>query len=213
MRDDGTRDGPYAHTPDGLSRRGWMVLVVVTTLVMVVFAGTAAIALALPPRHPPASSTSPAWAYEAKIPQVNPAPTTLGGHARPSPTPSATAPLRSVSDLTIGDCLQTYASKDEDAYPVVGCASPHIAQLLSKGELPQGRDTPFPGAATLDTQIGELCQQHLDWGWVGVWNEDVQLDLRYPDTDARWATGSRTYYCFVYTYSRHELTGSAVASP
>jgi hypothetical protein len=59
--------------------------------------------------------------------------------------------------------------------------------------------------------VSDLCEQHLDWNWVAVWNEDVQVDLRYADTASEWASGDRTYYCFVYTYSRHELTGSAVA--
>ncbi|MCI0155409.1 septum formation family protein [Leifsonia shinshuensis] len=207
MRDSQAQKAPS----DGLSRRGWLVLVSVTAAVLVVAAGAAAFALGLPAGHAgPATSSPPAGAAR---PQLDPAPTPLGLPARPtpSPAPSATVPSRPLGTLAAGDCLQTYTSKSEAAYPVIDCASPHIAQLLSKGTLPQAAGAAFPGKTALDEQVGDLCEQHLDWAWVGVWNEDVQVDLRYADTPALWSAGDRSYYCFVYTYSRHELTGSAVA--
>lgn len=204
---------PNRETSDGLSRRGWLVLVSVTAAVLVVGAGAAAFALALPSGHtgPASSSTSPG---AASAPQFDPAPTPLGLPARPTPTPapSVTVPMRPLSTLAAGDCLQTYPSKSEAAYPVIDCASPHIAQLLAEGTLPSSAGAAFPGKDALDAQVGSLCEKHLDWAWVAVWNEDVQVDLRYADTPALWASGDRSYYCFVYTYSRHELTGSAVAS-
>jgi hypothetical protein len=116
-----------------------------------------------------------------------------------------------VDSLKPGDCLQTYDSKWADGYPVVDCSAPHIAQLLATGVLPQQPGAPFPGKAALDSQVSDLCEPFLNWDWVAIWNEDVQLDLRYPDTAERWTTGARTYYCIVYTFSRHELTGSARA--
>ena len=197
---------------DGLSRRGWIVVVAVTAAVAVVFAGVAAFALAPTSGHAPATETSPSSSQDAEA-HLNLAPTPLGLPPRPTSTPpAATVPFRPIGTLTAGDCLQTYTSKTADAYPVIDCASPHIAQLLSKGDLPQSPDAAFPGKDALDAQVGDLCEQHLDWDWVAVWNEDVQVDLRYADTAASWASGDRSYYCFVYTYSRHELTGSAVAS-
>ena len=213
MRGSPSRDEQAtAGSSDGLSRRGWIVLVAITAAVTVVFAGVAAFALAPTSGHAPATASSPSPSQNAS-PQLNLAPTPLGLPARPTSTPpAATVPFQPVGTLTAGDCLQTYPSKTADAYPVIDCASPHIAQLLSKGELPQSPDAAFPGKDALDAQVGDLCEQHLDWDWVAVWNEDVQVDLRYADTAASWASGDRSYYCFVYTYSRHELTGSAVAS-
>lgn len=204
---------PHTEPTDGLSRRGWTVLVSVTAAVVVVGAGAAALALGLPSGHA-SSATQPAQAGTASAPQLDPGPTPLGLPARPTPTPqpAATVPSRPVGTLAAGDCLQTYASKEAAAYPVIDCASPHIAQVLSEGTLPQPAGAAFPGKDALDAQVGGLCEQRLDWAWVGVWNEDVQVDLRYADTAAHWASGDRSYYCFVYTYSRHELTGSAVAS-
>ncbi len=120
-------------------------------------------------------------------------------------------PSQPVGSLKPGDCLQLYPSKWADAYPVVDCAAPHIAQLLSEGVLPQPAGAPFPGVRALDTQVADLCAAPgMNWHWVAIWGEDVMTDLRYPNSAAQWATGDRAYYCFVYTYSRHELTGSAM---
>ncbi|WP_431246503.1 hypothetical protein [Leifsonia xyli] len=116
-----------------------------------------------------------------------------------------------MDSLQPGDCLETYPSKDADGYPVVDCSAPHIAQLVSKGTLPQPAGAPFPGTRALDAQVGDLCAAPgLNWHWVAIWGEDVMTDLRYPDTPAKWDTGARHYYCIVYTFSRHELTGSAM---
>jgi len=158
-----------------------------------------------------ADSPAASEAAAPRIPRAEPEPAPLGLPPRPTPTHVATEPVRPIASLKPGDCLQTYDSKWADGYPVVDCSAPHIAQLLATGTLPQPAAAAFPGKDALDAQIGDLCEPSLDWHWVAIWNEDVQLDLRYPDTDARWATGDRTYYCIVYTFSRHELTGSVLA--
>ncbi len=198
-------------TGDGLSRRGWLILVAVTAAigVAVLVVGIATVGLPAGGARAAASSSSPAAAPHPPLPP--PAPTPLGLPPRPTATHVATVPSQPVGTLKPGDCLQTYDSKWADAYPVVDCAERHIAQLLTTGSLPQPADAAFPGKDALDTQVSSLCEPFLNWDWVARWNEDVQLDLRYPDTSEKWATGDRTYYCIVYTFSRHELTGSAVA--
>lgn len=182
----------------------------VTAAVVLALAGAAVFAPAPTSSHAPASAALPPSQDAAPLLDVAPTPLGLPPRSTSAPPP-ATVPFRAVGTLTPGDCLQTYPSKTADAYPVIDCGLPHIAQLLSKGELPQPRGAAFPGKDALDAQVGDLCEQHLDWEWVAVWNEDVQVDLRYADTISAWASGDRSYYCFVYTYSRHELTGSAVA--
>ncbi|WP_295121368.1 septum formation family protein [uncultured Leifsonia sp.] len=204
---------PHSTSSDGLSRRGWIVFVATTVVVLIALTGAAAIALgaSTDSAH---TTTAPAQGDQLRTPPAAPAAPTAtprGLPARADTTPAATAPSRPIGSLTSGDCLQTYPSQSADSYPVVDCASPHLAQVLWTGELPQPPGAAFPGTDALQTQIGDLCQQHLDWDWVAVWNEDVQIDERYPDSATAWASGGRTYYCFVYTYSRHELTGSALA--
>lgn len=199
-------------TTDGLSRRGWHLLIAATAAVAVVLLAVAVLTVAIPAGNSLAAASSTPQAVSPPSPHLDPAPTPLGLPPRPTPTHVATGPAEPVDSLTPGDCLQTYDSKWADGYPVVDCSAPHIAQLLSKGVLDQPSGTSFPGTDALDTQVSNLCEPFLNWHWVAIWNEDVQLDLRYPNSSEKWATGARSYYCFVYTYSRHELTGSAVAN-
>lgn len=182
-----------------------VVLAAVGVLAMGAAAGRARGGVSAAPQSSVPGADSP------RIPPIDPPPTPLGLPPRPTPTQVATAPSQPVGSLKPGDCLQLYPSKWADAYPVVDCAAPHIAQLLSEGVLPQPAGAPFPGAQALDTQVADLCAAPgMNWHWVAIWGEDVMTDLRYPNSAAQWATGDRAYYCFVYTYSRHELTGSAM---
>ncbi|GAA1444203.1 septum formation family protein [Leifsonia poae] len=199
-------------THDGLSRRGWILLASVTAAVAVgaVVLAVGFIAGGIPGGDSRASASSTLQAAPPHIPSLAPAPTPLGLPPRPTPTHVATVPSTSFDSVKPGDCLQTYDSQWANAYPVVGCSAPHIAQLLTRGVLPQPSGAAFPGTDALDTQVSDLCEPFLNWDWVAVWNEDVQLGLRYPNTSQQWATGTRSYSCFVYTFSRHELTGTAM---
>lgn len=206
------RDRRSPESQDGLSRRGWMVLVAATAAAAVVLLSVAAFANGRPPGRAQADTTA---APSAPPHPLDPAPTPLGLPPRPTHTPPvATVPEQPVGSIAVGACLQVFPSPREAAYPVIDCGSPHIAQVLSKGLLPQSADAPFPGVQALNTQVGDLCSAPglLDWNWVAVWNEDVQVELRYPDSATQWASGDRAYECFVDTYSRHELTGTAVAA-
>jgi hypothetical protein len=178
---------------------------------VVALVAAAALPSLIPADAPGNPRTTPQVEW-APTPNVNPRPTPLGVPPRPTHTEVATVPAQPVDSLRSGDCLQTYSSKWAAEYPMVDCAAPHIAQLLSRGVLPQPAGAPFPGTKALDAQVTDLCGAPgiLNWDWVAVWNEDVQIDLRYPNTATQWASGARSYYCFVYTFSRHELTGSAV---
>ncbi|MEV8212862.1 septum formation family protein [Leifsonia sp. NPDC077715] len=194
--------------PSGLSRRGWGVLAAITVAAMVGLGvvGAVAVGTAFGGSVPDASP-----AHAPAIPRASARPAPLGLPPRPTPTQVATVPSQPVDTLQPGDCLQVYPSKWADAYPVVDCSAKHIAQLTSKGVLPESPDAPFPGTKALDAQVGDLCAAPgLNWHWVAIWGEDVMTDLRYPATAAAWDSGDRRYDCFVYTYSRHELTGSAM---
>lgn len=184
-----------------------------TAAAVVALVPAAAFLTGIPAGHAQGHSSSTSQAAWAPTPHLDPEPTPLGLPPRPTRTEVATVPAQPVGSLKTGDCLQTYQSLWEDGYPVVDCAAPHIAQVLSRGSLPEPAGAPFPGTQALNAQVTELCTSPvlLNWDWVAVWNEDVQTDMRYPKTDAQWASGDRSYYCFIYTFSRHELTGSAVA--
>ncbi|MFE4469393.1 septum formation family protein [Leifsonia sp. NPDC056824] len=207
------RDRRSPGDPDGLSRRGWIVLVAATAGAAVVLLSVAAFANGLPAGHARADLTA---ATPSGPPHpLDPAPTPLGLPPRPTHTPPvATVPEQPVGSIATGSCLQVFPSPWANTYPVIDCASPHIAQVISQGALPQAAGAPFPGVQALNTQVGDLCTAPgiLDWNWVAVWNEDVQVELRYPNSATQWETGDRAYKCFVDTFSRHELTGTAVAA-
>ncbi|GAA4148630.1 septum formation family protein [Leifsonia shinshuensis] len=212
-RPDGAARTDDRSRPDGLSRRGWLILVGAVGAVAVAVLSVAAFAIAAPAGHAEADLTAAAPPAPPNPPE--PGPTPLGLPPRPTPTPPvATVPEQPVAGIPTGACLQVFPSPRAAAYPVVDCGAPHIAQVLSKGTLPQPAGAAFPGAQALNAQVSDLCTAPglLNWDWVAVWNEDVQVELRYPDTAAQWASGDRTYECFVDTYSRHELTGNAVAA-
>ena len=197
---------------DGLSRRGWLLLVTITVAVGVVLIAVGLFATGLPAGGPRADASSGPQAVTQHTPDTGLAPTPLGLPPRQTPTHVVTAPTSPLDSLKSGACLQTYVSKWANGYPVVDCSKPHIAQLLATGVLPQPAGASFPGTTALDTQVSDLCEPFLNWHWVAIWNEDVQLDLRYPNTNATWTSGARSYYCFVYTFSRHELTDSAMSN-
>ncbi|WP_345762474.1 hypothetical protein [Diaminobutyricibacter sp. McL0608] len=219
MRDSRSRtraEPTSAETPAGLSRRGWILFAGSTGAVVVVLSVAAAMLLAagIPAGRAHGHSSPSPHAASPQIVEPDPDPAPLGLPPRPTPTMVATVPAQPVDSLKTGDCLQVYPSPWAAGYPVVDCAAPHIAQLLSRGVLSQPAGEPFPGAQALEIQVTDLCSAPglLNWDWVAVWNEDVQTDLRYPNTAAQWNSGARSYYCFVNTFSRHELTGSAVAT-
>jgi hypothetical protein len=204
-------DQPDDTIPAGLSRRGWLLLVAITAGIGAVLLVVGVVATGIPGSGARAATSPTPAALAPHTFDPGSAPTPLGLPPRPTTTHVATVPAVPVASISRGDCLQTYDSKWADGYPVIDCSQQHIAQLLTKGDLPQPAGSAFPGTAALDSQISDLCEPFLNWHWVAIWGEDVQLDLRYPDTDAKWATGDRSYYCIVYTFSRHELTGSALA--
>jgi hypothetical protein len=204
-----------AGTPVGMSRRAWVLLVAAVGVIVIVLLVVSVTVLSGTVGRVRASS-GPAHAASGGAPGQGTAMTSIPEPMRsatPQPTPSG-GTTEPVSALATGDCLQTYGSPWASAYPVIGCDSPHIAQVLSVGTLPEGSDAVFPGAKAVASETFGLCSNHdlIDWNWVAVWNEDVLIDLRYPNTSAEWDAGQRSYYCFVYTYSHHELTGSAVPS-
>ena len=212
MKDSRSRTRDRVTSAAGLSRRGWLLFVGSTVAVAVALLAAAALLIGIPAGNARGLTSSP-HAEWAPTPNPDLAPTPLGLPPRPTRTMAATVPAQPVDSLKTGDCLQTYPSPWAAGYPVVSCAAPHIAQVLSRGVLPESSGAPFPGTQALETQVTDLCTAPglLNWDWVAVWNEDVQTDMRYPNTAVQWESGARSYYCFVFTFSRHELTGSAVA--
>jgi hypothetical protein len=109
-----------------------------------------------------------------------------------------------------GECLEPFDGPWAEEFTVVDCAMPHTAQLVLRGEVSTDDAAPFPGEAELATQVAALC------GAEGVVNPDTAaqagdllVEGSYPVTEAQWADGERTFYCFLTREAGATITGDA----
>ncbi len=143
----------------------------------------------------------------------------------PSPTPSASplpvvlplGPVKpgvySYSALLGGECLAPYTSPWEEKYTVVDCAIAHPAQLIHVGTFTDKATDPYPGVGELQKRINVLCTPTtiIDYALAGA-IPDLQVAASYAANQAQWASGNRTFYCFVNRSGGSAITGT-VAMP
>jgi len=156
-----------------------------------------------------------------QAPVAAPTTTSATPTTAPTPTPTETAAatgpqpagVHAWDSLRGGECVQPYTSPWEEEFTVVGCANPHTAELVYRGDFAGEADAPFPGEAVLAAQMNVLCSTPgvIDLAAVAAF-PDVQVQGSYPVTDEQWTNGQRNYYCFVSRSSAEPLTTS-VAGP
>lgn len=155
------------------------------------------------------SSHTPSVA-PSKSPSAAPAvPATPAAPAASGPAAPGTHPW---SDLHGGECLSSFQNAWQQTYDVVDCATPHAAQLVSTGALAGAAGSAFPGVKALDGLMGARCQgpSAINLGAAKAYS-DIQVSASYPATADQWATGARSYYCFVNRSGGGPLTGSLAA--
>jgi hypothetical protein len=144
----------------------------------------------------------------------------------PSQTPSATPTVLPVGPVAVGtykwdalrggECLAAYDSAWAEKFTVVDCATPHPAQMIFRGTFPGAEvaDAPYPGVDALQAQINLLCTTPsvINLGAAGAYN-DIQVAGSFPATAKQWASGSRSYFCFVTRSSGQPLTTSVAQAP
>jgi hypothetical protein len=118
------------------------------------------------------------------------------------------------TDLVGGECLTDFDTAWAEEFTVVACDTDHTAQLLARAELSAGTDAPFPGVDTLTTDVGVLCglPSVLNYGQAGG-TTDIRVTASFPVDAADWATGDRTYFCFVDRASGDVLPGDLRVVP
>jgi hypothetical protein len=118
------------------------------------------------------------------------------------------------SALVGGECLTDFDNAWAEEFTVVACDAPHAAQMLARGELSAGTDAPFPGVDTLTTDVGVLCSlpSVLNFGQANA-TTDIQISSSFPVDAEAWATGDRTYFCFVDRASGEPLPGDLRVVP
>ncbi|MFB2555788.1 hypothetical protein [Herbiconiux liangxiaofengii] len=148
----------------------------------------------------PVPTTAPAADTAQQPPQLPPAPAAPaapGDHAW--------------SDLFGGECLGTYTSPWEERFTVVDCATPHPAQVVTRGLFPEPAGATYPGEAELGARLNTLCTAPSVLNTAAASDvADLRWQGSFPATDADWAAGDRVYYCFFTTASGAPLSGTLV---
>jgi hypothetical protein len=108
-----------------------------------------------------------------------------------------------------GECLKPFTSAWATNYTVVDCSAQHTAQLIFKGTLPDSSSASYPDGASFKSEITPLCSAPTALNYTAAKAiTDLQVSFSYPPTAADWASGDRTYYCFVSRSASGVLTGS-----
>jgi hypothetical protein len=164
-----------------------------------------------------ASSSPTATPSPAATPSPTPTPEPAAAAALPA-GPAAPG-VQEWDALAGGECLSGFTSPWSEQFTVVDCAGDHNAQLVTRGLFtdpadPASATMPFPGEAELAGRLNLLCTAPavLDYAAAGAL-PDVQWQAAYPVTEAEWAAGDRSYYCFFSRTSGEPLGASLVAPP
>ena len=122
--------------------------------------------------------------------------------------PVAASPVRPWSTLTGGECLVLYSSPQDALAAVVGCATPHAAQLYAVVPL-GGAKKAYPGAAVIRQEATLLCQKPaLLRRAAASAIADLRIEVGYPKTRAAWEAGERSLDCVATRAGGGTLTGS-----
>jgi hypothetical protein len=112
-----------------------------------------------------------------------------------------------------GECVTPYTTPWAESFAVVGCTTPHAAQMVYTNLFSADPAAPYPGVDALAQQINLLCTKSgiIDLTAAGAY-PDLQLQGTYPATEQQWKDGERSYYCFASRSGGQPLTTS-VAGP
>ena len=137
---------------------------------------------------------------------VTAAPAEIAQEAAAGPLSTGTHPW---SDLQGGECFSAFEDAWQQDYEVVDCGQPHVAQLASIGALDADPAAAYPGSDALQSQMSVLCTgaSALDLAAASTY-PDAQFSASWPSTDAEWAAGVRSYWCFVDRSSGEPMTTS-----
>jgi hypothetical protein len=165
-------------------------LVAVLALVALFFAGTKI----------GSAQAAPTPAATAGAPSSAPTSAATGGTAAPGVQPWTA--------LQGGECIQPFTSPWVATFTVVDCTVDHQGEMVFKGTLPDVAGAPYPNGATFATEITPLCSASTAINYTAASAvTDLQVSFSYPANSSEWASGDRTYYCFVNRSSGGNLPG------
>lgn len=112
-------------------------------------------------------------------------------------------------ELRGGECLTGFEDPFASEFLVVGCTSPHDAQLISAEMLSRVAAEPYPGdaevlaAARAACDVRELINQEVAQEF-----SDLRISYSYPLGVDQWDAGERGVYCFAYSESGATFSSS-----
>ena len=112
-------------------------------------------------------------------------------------------------ELRGGECIARFSDAFAEEFDVVGCTSPHTAELVRAELLSADADEEYPGEAAVLADAREICDVR-DLINIEVAKEysDLRTAYSYPVTKEQWEAGERGVYCFVYSDSGESFTTS-----
>ncbi|MDP5128462.1 MAG: septum formation family protein [Pontimonas sp.] len=112
-------------------------------------------------------------------------------------------------ELRGGECLSQFTDAFAEEFQVVGCSSPHTAQVVHAELLSSDPEEPYPGDAAVLAAAREACDvRELIDIEVAKNYSDLRTAYAYPASSAQWDVGERGVYCFVYSESGETFTTS-----
>lgn len=111
-----------------------------------------------------------------------------------------------IVDLEPGDCFDLPDDVGDEivAVTTVECSEPHLAEVVSVGELRVG-DEPYPGGDELFATVDAACRR------AGVVDSDAFGLLPIAPTEALWESFDGRYLCVAVPFGGEPVTGSIVA--
>lgn len=123
--------------------------------------------------------------------------------------PPATPGTRPWGELRGGECIAGFQDAFAEEFQVVGCSSPHNAELLEAQLLSQDPNEAYPGDAAVLAAAREVCDlREVINREVASEYSDLRTTYSYPVNQEQWDAGERGVYCFVSSESGKSFTQS-----
>ena len=115
-------------------------------------------------------------------------------------------------ELRGGECLASFDTAFAEEFMVVGCDTPHPAQLVRTELLSRDRTELFPGESALVTEAEAVCElaEIIDPVVVSKFSQLV-INMAHPVSAEQWDAGQRVVYCFIHSSSGEVFEESLLA--
>ena len=115
-------------------------------------------------------------------------------------------------ELRGGECLASFESAFAEEFTVVGCDTPHPAQMVTAVLLSRDRTELFPGENAVAERAEAVCEvADLINPEVASTFSELVIDSAYPVSSEQWDAGQRVVYCFLYSSSGEVFEESLLA--